>query len=155
MIPQKERAGEATPARQAINETAPVKSMQATRAHRPDDDQEPDDPRAVDRIRAEQAEPAARDWTALAAIERAISRARLAWPLGPSPELRAWAQLSGPGRGGWDYLQLARARAIAAGGQLTGDELILAAAGLAFACPGLVAAHLRRAAHEGRAGRVA
>ena len=117
-----------------------------------DHDQEPDDPRAAERLRAEQAPLVESDARARGSLERAIARARQAWPSGPSPELREWAQLGGLCVGGADYMALARTRALAAGACLTMDELTLAAAGLGFASPGLVAAHLEQAR---RAGRVA
>lgn len=102
---------------------------------------EPADPRAADRLLAEHA-PRTFNERERDLIERALFRARLSWPEGPSADLRAWAALGGPGRGGRDYLAEACLRALSGGLDLTDDERVLAAAGLASARPELVERHL-------------
>ena len=114
------------------------------------DDHEPADPRAADRVRAEQEPPPAPDQWARASLERALARGRLLWPEGPTSELRAWAGLSGIALGGAAHVAFTRARAVAGGLCLGADELLLSAAGYALACPGLVAAHLEQARRAGR-----
>lgn len=109
---------------------------------------DPADPRAdVAQLRGPRV--AEFDPWARATLERALARGRMAWPNGPTMELRVWGQLDGLASGGASYLDLAEARAASSGLRLSPDELLLATAGFAAANPELVARHLERA------GRVA